>query len=287
MVPDLGGKELTEALLELQVKELYPRIQLRYSHLAMDKGYILEQDPIAGSIVKAGRRVRLIVSQGVRLSRVENYIGRTVDDVRLELQAISAATSRPLVTLKEPFMYEFSNTVAPGVVLRQSPGEGMDISGPVQISLVVSRGPEQKTEQTSDFVGLSAAQALEKANREGVRIVFAVRPAAAGETPETVVFQNPPPGASANAQTIVYADIAAPSRLAQDEIYGLFSFNIPSGPAPLPLRLEAHLPTGETRLLAASNHRGGDFTYPWRLREGSVLVLFALDREVETITVTR
>ncbi len=37
MVPDIQGKELTAALLELQVKELYPRIQLRYSQTAQDR----------------------------------------------------------------------------------------------------------------------------------------------------------------------------------------------------------------------------------------------------------
>ena len=42
MVPDVRGLELTEALLELQVKELYPRIQLRYSQSAADRGRILE-----------------------------------------------------------------------------------------------------------------------------------------------------------------------------------------------------------------------------------------------------
>jgi len=64
MVPDVTGKELTEALLELQVKELYPRLQLRYSQTSRDKGFILEQEPKPGTIVKAGRRIRLIVSRG-------------------------------------------------------------------------------------------------------------------------------------------------------------------------------------------------------------------------------
>ncbi|MCL2127323.1 MAG: PASTA domain-containing protein, partial [Treponema sp.] len=61
LVPEVRGKELTEALLELQVKELYPRLQLRYSQSSRDRGLVLEQDPQAGTIVKAGRRVRLVV----------------------------------------------------------------------------------------------------------------------------------------------------------------------------------------------------------------------------------
>ena len=86
MVPEVRGKDLVEALLELQQKELYPRIDLRYSGAAADKGRVLEQSPRAGSIVKAGRRIRLVVSQGMVLSAVGDYVGRNVEDIRMELQ---------------------------------------------------------------------------------------------------------------------------------------------------------------------------------------------------------
>ena len=76
MVPDVQGKDLTAALLELQVKELYPRIQLRHSQTSADKGLVLEQNPRPGTIVKAGRRIQLVVSQGVMINTVENFLGR-------------------------------------------------------------------------------------------------------------------------------------------------------------------------------------------------------------------
>jgi beta-lactam-binding protein with PASTA domain len=64
MVPDVRGKPLIESLLELQQKELYPRIEVRYASQTPVRGIVLEQDPIAGTIVKAGRRIRLVVSRG-------------------------------------------------------------------------------------------------------------------------------------------------------------------------------------------------------------------------------
>jgi beta-lactam-binding protein with PASTA domain len=104
MVPDVRGKELTQALLELQVKELYPRIQLRYSQSAHDKGQVLEQNPSGGTIVKAGRRIRLVVSQGVVINTVENYTGRNIDEVRMDLQTLFASagniSTQPLRSLK-------------------------------------------------------------------------------------------------------------------------------------------------------------------------------------------
>ncbi len=101
MVPDVVGKELTAALLELQVKELYPRIQLRYSQSIADKGNILEQDPRPGAIVKAGRRIRLVVSRGVVVDKVENYLGQNLDDVKIHLQTLFSTSARPLLSLKE------------------------------------------------------------------------------------------------------------------------------------------------------------------------------------------
>ncbi len=81
MVPNITGKELSTALLELQAKELYPKIQLRFSDHPDEKGTVLEQTPVPGSIVKAGRRISLIISRGVIIDRVENYIGQNIDEL--------------------------------------------------------------------------------------------------------------------------------------------------------------------------------------------------------------
>ena len=72
MVPQVVGKELSDALLEMQVKELYPKIILRYSDNPEDKGFILDQTPVAGSIVKAGKRINLTVSRGTVVDKVED-----------------------------------------------------------------------------------------------------------------------------------------------------------------------------------------------------------------------
>ena len=57
LVPNVVNKTLEEALQEMQVKELYPKIQLRYSNSQSEKGFVLEQNPPAGAIVKAQRQI--------------------------------------------------------------------------------------------------------------------------------------------------------------------------------------------------------------------------------------
>ncbi|MDR0601068.1 MAG: PASTA domain-containing protein [Treponema sp.] len=284
MVPEVRGKELTEALLELQVKELDPRIRLRHSQSSADRGLVLEQDPGAGAIVKAGRRVWLVVSQGVIIDRVENYVGRNIDEVRMDLQTLFASSSQPLLSLKEPFMYQHS-AEAPGVILRQSPEPGREISGPVALELVVSLGPENVTVTVPGFTGLSISGALERLGRMGMNFVFTVREPAEGEKGETVTAQSPPEGTQIRQDGIIRLTAVSPGDLEEGEVFSLFTWPIPKNPYPLPVRLDAILPSGEERRIITVEYPGGDFTVPYRLPVGTTLVLSMVNREMYRETV--
>jgi beta-lactam-binding protein with PASTA domain len=288
MVPDVRGKELTEALLELQVKELYPRISLRYSQSSWDKGQILEQDPLAGTIVKAGRRIRLVVSQGVLINTVEDYRGRNVNEVRMDIQAIFAeanVSGLPLLSLKEPLMYEYSEE-APGIILQQKPEPGEGISGPTSLEFVVSRGPENAIITVPRFTGLTVPAAIAELSRTGVDFVFSLRPARNNEKEEIVVYQDPPAETQVPANTPVELLVNSPSEIPGGELFGLFSYTIPKNPYPLGLRLEALLPGGGRMELINVLYQGGDFTVPYRLPVGTVLILSMLNRELHRETLT-
>ena len=286
MVPDVRDLELTEALLELQVKELYPRIQLRYSRSAADRGRILEQSPEPGTIVKAGRRIRLVVSQGVVISHIENYVGRTIDEVRMDIQTLFAsagagayATGQPLLSLKEPFMYEYSPE-PPGTILQQSPGPGSPVSGPTVLELVISRGLENELIAVPALTGLSVDAALALLGELGAPFAFSWSPPRSGEKPETVLSQSPAAGTVVAAATELSLVAGEPAELAEGEVFALFSYDLPPNPYPLAVTLEAILPSGERRVLAAMNHPGGKFVVPYRLPVGSTLILSRLNREL-------
>jgi beta-lactam-binding protein with PASTA domain len=280
MVPDVQGKELTQALLELQVKELYPRLQLRYSQSSHDRGLILEQDPRPGMIVRAGRRVRLVVSQGVMINKVENYIGRNIDEVRMDLQTlITSSGGQPLIRLKEPLMFDYS-AETPGTILRQKPEPGSDISGPLPLELVVSRGYENALVTVPQLAGLSVSAALEQIGRSGIDFSFTLREIRENETGETVVDQNPQAHVTVPANTVVRLTAVYPARLAPGEVFNLFRYTIPKNPYPLSVRLEGLLPSGERQRLLGVEYSGGEFTVPYKLPEGTTLVLSMLNREI-------
>ena len=286
LVPELRGKELAEALLELQAKELYPRIQLRYSQSAKDKGQILEQEPAAGTIVKAGRRIRLVVSQGVIANRIENYIGRNIEDVRIDLQAVAASSGGQFLSLKEPLMYDFSGET-PGTIIRQKPEAGTDISGPTRLEFVVSRGMADSVVTVPQFVGFPISSALEQISRAGITFEFTAREFREGEKGETVVSQNPSAGVSVTANDILRLTVNSPTRLGENEVFKLFEYTMPKNPYPLPVRLEALLPSGERRRIIAVDYPGGKFTAPYRLPLDSILTLYLMNREIYQETVTR
>jgi beta-lactam-binding protein with PASTA domain len=283
MVPEVRGKDLTAALLELQSKELYPRIQLRYSQTSRDKGQILEQDPGAGTIVKAGRPIRLVVSDGVMLNRVEKYVGRNIDDVRMDLQTYVAA-GNPLLTLREPLMYDYSSE-APGTILQQKPEHGTDISGPMRLEFVVSQGQENTLMTVPQLTGLSLSSALEQIGRMGIVFEFSLRPSLEGERGETVVSQSPLAGTSVTSNTIIDLVVSIPAQIAAGEVSRLFTYTIPKNPYPLPVHLDALLPSGERIRLINVNYPGGKFTVPYRLPIGSTLILLMMNREIYRETV--
>ena len=279
MVPDVVGKELTEALLELQVKELYPRLQLRYSQTSLDKGLILEQEPLPGTIVKAGRRIRLVVSQGVVLNRVENYVSRNIDEVRLELNSINASGGLPLVTIREPIMYEFSSET-PGVILAQRPEAGADISGPTSLEFVVSMGRANQNVTVPQLTGLPLDTALNLISSSGINFEFITRERRGDEAGEVVVFQSPEANNTIPQNSTVQITLTQPESLEDNEVFGLFLYTIPPNPYPLEVRLDAALPTGERQRIISVNYPGGNFTVPYKLPAGTVLILSMMNREL-------
>ncbi|MDR1352378.1 MAG: PASTA domain-containing protein [Treponema sp.] len=286
MVPDLRDKDLLTALQELQAKELYPRIQTRYSGSATDRGFVLEQDPTPGTIVKAGRRVKLVVSQGMVVNNIEDYRGRNVEEVRMDLQALFASASMSLLMIKEPFMYEYSSEDA-GTILQQKPEPGEPVSGPVTLEFVVSRGPAHIMRAAPNLWGLSPAEAAARLAEAGLGFQFSLREARGSETYGTVVFQEPARDEMLDSGRPVNVLVTSPAgQLETGEVFALFSYAVPENAYPLPVRLEILPPgTNSRTLLVEADFRGGSFTFPYQAVPGAVLILSMRGRELYRETV--
>ncbi|MGO8692727.1 MAG: PASTA domain-containing protein [Rectinemataceae bacterium] len=277
MVPDVRGMELTQALIRMQDKELYPRIALRFTDDPLDRGKIVDQSPVAGTIVKAGRRIQLVVSRGAIADRVENFVGQDIDEVRIHLQTLFA-TARPLLTINDPPVYLYDKSPA-GTILAQKPAPGTELGGATLLELVVSRGPQRAQVKVPALLGLSIDDALAVVEGSSVDINFAMRDPMKNEKPGVVVSEFPSAGSLIPPASSIAVTVTTPGAQ-KGMASGIFSRQLPQYPYPLKVSLDVISPMGERTPLLTVRHPGGLFTAPYNLPVGSMLVLSVLDREV-------
>ena len=282
MVPNVEGKELTTALLELQAKELYPKIQLKYTDNPDDAGKILNQNPEGGSIVKAGRRVNLTVSRGVILDHVENYIGQNYDDVKINLQTMFTGSSRPLIVLAEP-SYKSDQSEA-GTILAQDPPEGTIISNPVTVKLIVSKGAEYENTRVPSIVGFDFQKLISTISSSRLVFDFTAHIAENGENEGTVTSQETASGEYVPNYSRISAEIALPKKQSDDEVMGLFTAQLPEYPYAVEMTLESSK-NGVKQTLITLRHKGGNVTIPYIAEKDSELILSIAGRSVARQTV--
>ncbi len=283
MVPEVKGKELTEALLEMQKKELYPKITLRYSEVPGDKGTILDQSPSAGSIVKGYSRVSLVVSRGVIVDHVENYIGQNFDELKMNLQTLFAGSANPLIVLSEP-AYK-PDLSAAGTILEQDPPEGTKISDAVTLNLVVSRGPTFENTRVPRLLGTSVNDMLQTIARSHIVFDFTSHIADKTEKAGTVVSQQEFDEEYIPNYSRMALEMAFPNGVYEDNVYGIFSASLASYPYPVPMRLDATTSEGNTYTLVSFMHTGGSLTLPYAVPSETTLTLYVVDKEQKKVIV--
>ncbi|HET7839378.1 MAG TPA: PASTA domain-containing protein [Rectinemataceae bacterium] len=277
MVPDIRGMELSQALVKLQEKELYPRVALRFTDNPADKGNIVDQSPAPGAIVKAGRRIQITVSRGAVADKVENFVGQDINEVKTHLLTVFAG-GKAIITVKDPPVYIFDKSSA-GTILEQKPLPDTQISGATSLEFVVSRGPEKAQILVPDLMGLSISDVCSQVQKTDLVVKFTMRAPGKSEKPGSVVAETPTPGSLIAANARVAVTIAAPAP-SKGLASGIYSRDLPEYPYPLKVSLEALSANGDRTPVITVNHPGGSFTAPYLLPEDSVLVLTVLDREV-------
>ena len=311
LVPDVTGKSLTRALLEMQERELYPKLQLRYSDLPGEAGQVISQSPSAGSIVKAGRRITLVVSRGVVIDHVENYVGMNLDALKTKLDTLYGGVATPPITIVEP-IFKLDSSPA-GTILAQEPAEGTPITQGVELHFIVSKGASEPFVKVPDFLGNTIAQISEEMGKLNLLFDFQSHIAGTDEVAGTVTSQSlkandeveefsqitldivlPVLGALYSGDTVIEKDVRGrdESEVAGlkmegsvNSSHGIFSAEISRYPIAVPVKLDAIPPEGAAYTVASFNHIGGEISVPYSVPHGTVLVLSVVNQEKERFTV--
>ena len=283
LVPNVVGKQLEDALLEMQAKELYPKINLRYSDVPGDEGAILEQSPKAGAIVKGYSRVSLVVSRGVVVDKVDDYVGMNINELQLKLQTLFAGQTKPLIVLGNPkYKPDLSDA---GTILEQDPPAGTSISEPVTVELVVSRGPNYENTRPPKVVGQSVNDLLQTITRS--KVVFDIKSHIAldDEKIGTVVSQQTFDSEFVPNYSRVEIEMAMPDKPVNDNVYGIFEAKLADYPYPVPMKLEAVPEEGNSYTILSFSHPGGNVTIPYAVPKGTELVLYVVEKVASRQTV--
>ena len=134
-MPELGL--MTQADAEAKIAELGLRLGTveQREHPDAPPGIVLEQSPPAGQIVSPGDPVNLVVSVEPGKELVPDVTGRPLAQAQSAIQEAGFRFRNPV--------YEPSDSVAEGSVIRTDPPAGTSLEANSQITIIVSSGVEQ------------------------------------------------------------------------------------------------------------------------------------------------
>ena len=136
-VPDVRDQEETAAVATLREAGLQVGDRTTVSDAEVPAGEVISTDPSAGTLVPADSRVNLQISAGPATVRVPS--------VRFEPEAQAELTLQE-AGLEALTVREFHPSVDEGVVIRQDPEAGTQVEVGDEVTIVVSRGPEETEE---------------------------------------------------------------------------------------------------------------------------------------------
>lgn len=282
LVPDVVGESLTDALLKMQAKELYPKILLKYSDFPGDKGTILEQNPKAGAIVKAYRRVTLTVSRGIAIDFIEDYVGKNADEVRNSLDLLFSG-SDALVEVS-PFVY-VKDEAMPGTIVAQYPAGGTSITEKMKLQFVVSSGTETEKVDMPKLEGLNIEQLLVAMAENKIILDFEVAENEnASAKGNLVSVEKTKDEVEAFSRINVVLEVRPRSDKAEN-VQGIFSCSLTDYPFPVPVVLTAKNSEGKAKVLFSGNHPGKMFTCPYDVEKNSTLVFSVMGEEKAKVIV--
>jgi beta-lactam-binding protein with PASTA domain len=189
VVPDIVGQtEVVAGSAVTDANLAVGNVTYEFS-VTIPAGQVISQNPIGGTTVPEGTSVDMVVSLGQ---------SATVPDVTGQTQAAadSAITSAGFVTV---VLYEYSDTVAAGLVIHQDPAGGGIVAAGSDVTIYVSSGPPI----VPDVVGLTEAAAQATIEADGGLTVATTYQYDNSVAAGIVISQNPAAGTYVSIGSVV------------------------------------------------------------------------------------
>ncbi len=163
-VPDVTGKTRSQARQILTDANLRVGEVTRESSDRYDEGQVIRTEPAAGREVPEETEINLVVSSGSDRATVPDVVDRRRGDAEQELND----ACEPQPCFGAFVTEEFSDTIDEGRVIRQSPEGGQQARKGSDVTLVISRGPEQQPQPEPEPTTTTVPDVSEMPVREAV-----------------------------------------------------------------------------------------------------------------------
>ena len=183
-VPDVHGKRVEDATATLESMGLTVLLDpLRRFDSQVPANHVLAQEPVAGSVIRRQRPVRIRVSDGVQATEVPSLSGES----ERTAQILLTQNNVKLVYTSQIQSGEYPQ----GVVVAQDPPAKSRGSN---VSLLLNRGEAGITYVMPDLIGTSGARVAEILRRRLFRVSIVGEVPYPGLPSGTVVRQSPQAG---------------------------------------------------------------------------------------------
>ena len=182
-VPDVVDDPQPRAVAEVTAAGLEVQLADAFS-LSAPRGTIIAQTPAGGERVREGTTVELVVSKGANRVEMPDAVGRPFDEVAAPFREADIALDVERVP---------SERIPDGIVIEQSPGPGIVVTGLDPVSFVVSDGAADRP--VPEVVGRSLDAAGFELGRAGLTLGEVTEVDDPAVPAGAVISTDPAPGA--------------------------------------------------------------------------------------------
>jgi serine/threonine-protein kinase len=184
-LPPLMGQDIVYALETLNELGLGVRIADQEFNSSVPENHIISQTPLAGSFIKQGRDVRVVLSKGSLMVWVPNLAGDSLSLAQLKLKKQGLKTGQ---------LIKIHHNLPSAKVVAQYPLSNSYRARGSQVNLLVSQGEFLPGYVMPDLIGEPLSAATIKVKGLGLEVGQVTSEAYQGAQPQTVISQTPKSG---------------------------------------------------------------------------------------------
>ncbi|MCM1245379.1 MAG: Stk1 family PASTA domain-containing Ser/Thr kinase [Roseburia sp.] len=163
VLPDFSDQLKDSVIVELGNEDIKCKIVEEASD-DVEEGKVIRTNPEAGTAVKKGSEIELVISSGAEQFSVPSTSGDTLDEARKKL------TEQGMFEVEDGQPEEvYSNSVEKGLVAYTEPAAGKKVARGTKIKIFLSKGKETKMVTVPNLLGMTRSEAKKALQEVGLK----------------------------------------------------------------------------------------------------------------------